>query len=152
MPLKPEASPKNAGKIYTGLILCVTLLFLPACYNDTFKYSIHQINGDYSDRFFNTENSARIDNMYDDPTADFTFAVVADSHTSYDRLEDALDIISENPEAKFVIHLGDISDTGLLFQYDWTVEILKDLTVPFITVLGNHDTLGNGLYIFRDIF
>ena len=60
MPLKPEASQKNAGKIYTGLLLCVTLLFLPACYNDIFKYSIHQINGDYSDRYFNTENSARL--------------------------------------------------------------------------------------------
>ena len=33
-----------------------------------------------------------------------------------------------------------------------TIKILEKLPVPYVTVIGNHDTLGNGLKIFNDIF
>ncbi len=133
--------------------LCISVyLSLFGCNSDFFKYSIHQTNSEYSGSDFNTKNAEYIENHYNNPSEDFTFAVITDSHTYYDELDRAVQLISANPDVKFVIHLGDFTDTGLVFQYEMTAEILDELSVPFLTVLGNHDTLGNGLKIYKDIF
>ncbi|HOK03562.1 MAG TPA: metallophosphoesterase, partial [Spirochaetota bacterium] len=101
---------------------------------------------------YNIKNAAIIEQSCNNPSEDFTFAVVTDSHSAYDKLGKAVDLINGNPEVKFVFHLGDFTETGLLFQYEQTIKKLQNLKVPFLTVIGNHDTLGNGFDIFRDIF
>lgn len=138
-------------------ILTISLFFsanipFSGCYSDLFKYSIHQTNSEYSGSSYNTRNAEYIEDHYNKPAEDFTFAVITDSHTYYDELDEAVELISANPDVKFVIHLGDFTDTGLVFQYGMTAEILEELPLPFLAVLGNHDTLGNGLKIYKDIF
>jgi predicted phosphodiesterase len=55
--------------------------------------------------------------MYNNPNSDFSFAVIADSHSYYDELRDAIKIISMKKDVCFVLHLGDFADCGLLFEY-----------------------------------
>lgn len=152
MPLTRRDFLKNTGRLTSVLFLVVVLFFLTGCYDDLFKYSIHQIKGEYSGRNINRVNSSLIENLYKDPDTDFTFAVVTDSHVFYDELERAVDIISATPGISFLIHIGDFSDTGLLFQYEETLSVLEKLPVPYVVVPGNHDLLGNGHKIFTDIF
>lgn len=152
MPLTRRNFLKNIGKLSSGLFLGGILSSFTGCYDDLFKYSIHEIKGEYSGRNINSVNSSLIEGLYKDTDADFTFAVVTDSHVFYDELERAVDIISATPGISFVIHAGDFSDTGLLFQYEETVSIMEKLPVPYVVVPGNHDLLGNGHKIFNDIF
>ena len=144
------------SRLYTRksfLKLSASTVFTTACYsNDIFKYSIHEVKGDYSGDNINLTNAAIIETIYDNPDADFTFAVIADSHSYFDELNDAIKIISAKKDVCFVIHLGDFTDSGLLFEYEQSISILKKLPIPHVTVIGNHDTLGNGLKIFNDIF
>ena len=37
-------------------------------------------------------------------------------------------------------------------EYRWQHKILKDLNVPYITVLGNHDCLGNGVKVYENMY
>jgi len=128
-------------------------IFTTACYsNDLFKYSIHEVKGDYSGENINITNAALIESIYNNPNSDFTFAVIADSHSYFDELNDAIKIISAKKDVCFVFHLGDFADSGLLFEYEQSISILKKLPIPYVTVIGNHDTLGNGFKIFNDIF
>lgn len=135
-----------------SILLILTIFLIESCDNDIFKYSIHETDSKYSGSDFNNVNAALIESLYNNPLEDFTFAVVTDSHTDYDKLDSAVSIINANPSIKFVIHLGDMTDTGLLLQYEMTVRILKKLHVPFVVAIGNHDLLGNGFIIFKDIF
>jgi len=136
------------------LIVSIFILFLTltGCDNDIFKYSIHEIDSKYSGSNFNAINAQLIESLYNNPFEDFTFAVVTDSHSDYDKLDSAVRLINANPSIKFVIHLGDFTETGLLLQYEMTVHILNKLIVPFVVAIGNHDLLGNGFSIFKDIF
>jgi predicted phosphodiesterase len=127
-------------------------LILSGCESDYFKYSIHETDSQYDGQNYNIKNAAIIEQSCNNPSEDFTFAVLTDSHSSYDKLEKAINIINSNPDVKFVFHLGDFTETGLLFQYEQTVKKLEKLKIPFLGVIGNHDTLGNGVDIFRNIF
>jgi PKD repeat protein/predicted phosphohydrolase len=56
-----------------------------------------------------------------------------------DRLTKVVESINNNPQIKFVVVLGDISDTAEYSEFLKAREILNMLTVPYIPVLGNHD-------------
>ncbi len=74
----------------------------------------------------------------------FKFAVISDSHAYYDDLQDAVAAINQRSDLSFVLHAGDVSESGLLQEYEWTEELLSRLSPPYLTVIGNHDALNNG--------
>ena len=55
-------------------------------------------------------------------------------------------------DVDFVIHGGDVSDFGLTKEFEWVRDIMNKLDVPYVTLLGNHDVLGNGLDAFEEVF
>jgi Icc protein len=87
-----------------------------------------------------------------DPGEHLQFAVVADSHQHVDELSTIVDAINGRPGIDFVAHLGDLTDVGLREEYRATLEALKRLRVPFVTVIGNHDAISNGKLVYREMF
>jgi predicted phosphodiesterase len=86
----------------------------------------------------------------------FAFAVLADSHinrmTSDDyRYIKAMtisrqilanivgDINRHTPPVDFVVHLGDITESGTAQEFNWTAAIMDSLNCPLYPVVGNHD-------------
>ena len=82
----------------------------------------------------------------------FEIALVSDNHLYYDELEDALEHINQQRQASFVIHGGDMTDGGLIKEYDIFQDLMKQLDMPYFTVIGNHDLLANGRSIYADMF
>ncbi len=80
------------------------------------------------------------------------FAVIGDSHDWYGSLDAVVNRINADTTLDFVIHVGDLTSSGLLTQYRWTYEILAELTVPILTVIGNHDCQSNGVTVYRRMF
>jgi len=57
-------------------------------------------------------------------------------------LEQSVDLINSNKDEyniQFVAILGDISESAELSQFNKALEILNDLDVPWIPLIGNHD-------------
>ncbi|MFH1314058.1 MAG: metallophosphoesterase [Candidatus Eisenbacteria bacterium] len=53
------------------------------------------------------------------------------------------DINSHVPPVDFVLHLGDITDMGLTWEFARARRILDSLDCPVYSVLGNHDNFGS---------
>lgn len=77
------------------------------------------------------------------------FALLADSHDSYDELARAADRINADSTIQFAILAGDFTQYGLLREYEWYDEAVSRLRAPLLTVIGNHDALANGSEIYR---
>jgi len=97
----------------------------------------------------NLEKISKI-NLYD--PYKFRFAVVSDSHTDYGDFTDIINDINKDSTLSFLIHAGDFTDVGWLTEYCRTEEILSTLTIPYLTVIGNHDALVGGKQIYSKMF
>jgi predicted phosphodiesterase len=90
------------------------------------------------------------------PVPLFAFAVIGDSHVSTSTVFDSKyikandrsaallaayvkDINQRVPPVSFVVHLGDITDTGAEAEFDLAAGILDDLKAPLYLAVGNHD-------------
>lgn len=80
------------------------------------------------------------------------FAFVSDTHDSIDDLKDALKTIKSRGDIDFVIHGGDQTDFGLPREYMWCRDVMDASGIPYVTILGNHDCLGNGEDTYTYIF
>ena len=80
------------------------------------------------------------------------FVLMGDSQRYYDETEDFVDHLNARNDVDFVIHGGDVSDFGLTKEFMWVRDIMNKLRVPYVTLLGNHDVLGNGLDAFEEIY
>jgi len=82
----------------------------------------------------------------------YKFAVIADTHTAYDYLKDAVSKINSLEEVSFVILLGDMTDRGRQKEFLWASKFLKNLKPPLFTVIGNHDALSTGVQTYKKMF
>lgn len=80
------------------------------------------------------------------------FALIGDTQRQYDETEELVASINARDSLDFVIHGGDLTDFGLTKEYLWMYDVLEDLRIPFVTLIGNHDVLGNGYAVFRSMF
>ena len=101
-------------------------------------------------RDLNAHSIARLEKIPQSDT--FSFAVISDLQRFYDELDDFVDYENNVQEFAFILVAGDISDFGLNKEYNLIADILQKLKSPFITVIGNHDMLGNGKLIYRQMF
>src|SRR5690606_13298664 len=83
--------------------------------------------------------------------AEFRIAFISDTHNYYDDLAELVARLNQE-NYKFVIAAGDITNLGLRDEFEETNNLLYRLTMPFITVVGNHDLLGNGSIIYKKIY
>lgn len=82
----------------------------------------------------------------------FCFAFISDTQRWYDDTNDAVSHINQSSGIDFIIHGGDLTDFGVTEEFEWMRDCLQGLQKPWLTVIGNHDFLGNGEHIYEEVF
>lgn len=100
-------------------------------------------------------NSIEIDRIINknlEQTDTLRFAYLTDTHDKYDCLADAVNSINKQNGLLFVVCGGDITDDGLIKQYNRYVDIISECKCPFLNIIGNHDYMKDGQIVFEEIF
>lgn len=83
----------------------------------------------------------------------FSFAVFDDSRNSRAVFEDLFKLIDHDPDIQFAIALGDFVERGSKERYRYFInQVNKNLGIPLLTAIGNHETRGKGREIYRQVF
>lgn len=82
----------------------------------------------------------------------YKFAFITDTQGSLDETKDALQDIKSRGDISFIIHGGDQADFGLPKEFVWTRDMMESCELPYLTIIGNHDCLGNGNDTFDYIY
>jgi hypothetical protein len=84
---------------------------------------------------------------------DFTFAVLGDNKGDYSVFEPLLNDIAYSTEIAFAIDEGDLVNEGERRLYRRFFKQLKrNLTIPFLTAIGNHDLNNGSSSNYQEIF
>jgi 3',5'-cyclic-AMP phosphodiesterase len=136
-------------RIVGSLSIIIGLLW--AC-NDPFSFSPFESQVSEPLRNTTEKNLARIltlDTVWNKP---FNVALISDSHYHFDDLADAIADINQTGGFSFIIVTGDITENGLLKEFEIFHQIMSRSTIPWLTVIGNHDYLSNGSSVYREMF
>jgi len=106
---------------------------------DTHPYDIH-FKGDKS---LNIKQIEVIENHFRDADT-LRIAFISDTHGWYTDAKDEVAHLNSRNDIDFVVHCGDLTDTGTTKEYEWCRDILGQLKVPYVALIGNHDFLGTG--------
>jgi 3',5'-cyclic-AMP phosphodiesterase len=129
------------------LIFCAA--FLQSCW-DSYEYSPNQAFDRNSPKNLNIKNLKRLYSAPGDDT--ITVAFVGDSQRFYDEIENFISKVNGIPSVDFVLLAGDITDFGLLQEYELIESMMSRLNKPYIGVVGNHDVLAKGEEVFTRMF
>ena len=111
-----------------------------------FEFWDHYIPPSVQDR-----NKREISRIKVDP-ADFSFAVFGDHKGHEFVFERLLRNVDQDQKLTFAIELGDLVRQGRRWFYRRLLhQVKKNLTLPFLTAIGNHD-LYRGSTNYREIF
>lgn len=124
---------------------------------EVFDFSPDEVILHHSERNLNQKNAEKIASLNIQPTDTLRFALIADTQRFYDETEDFVTAVNERTKQKgkrihFTLLAGDITDFGLLDEYRWIHNILKKLDMPYMTVIGNHDCVGNGKKVYSAMY
>lgn len=132
-----------------AFILLLIQLMLLSC-KDLFQYSPNEVRLEEEQRNLNAKN---IQKILARPFKDtFRFAVFGDSQRFYEEMDDLVTAVNKRKDISFVVLNGDITDFGLNREFRWIQERLARFSVPYLTVIGNHDMLANGRLIYQKMF
>ncbi|WP_430809701.1 MULTISPECIES: metallophosphoesterase family protein [unclassified Carboxylicivirga] len=133
------------------LIISFSLLLLLSC-KDIIEYSPYENIVESKYKRQNISHYNRLLPSADHEFEPFRVALIADSHTYYDEFLKQVDYINSRDDFDFVIHLGDITLSANGGEFNWYSDIMNRIEVPVITIIGNHDCLGNGYDIYNEMF
>ncbi|MGQ9542866.1 MAG: metallophosphoesterase family protein [Candidatus Bathyarchaeia archaeon] len=92
------------------------------------------------------------------PEPDYRIVHISDTHiTKYGQfLEERFDeavrkINSLDPPPNVVVHTGDLTDNGVLADYEFATEKLKMINFKVMVAAGNHDERNYGQSLFREM-
>ncbi|MDD5862015.1 MAG: metallophosphoesterase [Prevotella sp.] len=132
------------------LLFLVTVLFV-ACDKGPFDihpYDVH-ITGATN---LNATNIAKIENACKGKDT-LRVAFISDTHLWVSQFQDEVNDINRRKDSiDFVVHCGDITDTGTTREYEWTRKILEKLERPHVVLIGNHDFLGTGDQVYENMY
>jgi 3',5'-cyclic-AMP phosphodiesterase len=125
---------------------------LAAACDDPFSYSAFDAETPAELRSTTEKNLAKIRERDTLLTEVFRVALLSDTHYHFDDLADAVGDINRRNDISFVIVTGDITENGLLEEYELFYDIMAGSKVPYLTVIGNHDHLSNGELIYSQMY
>ena len=80
------------------------------------------------------------------------FVLISDTQRWYNETKAPEKSINARNDIDFVLHCGDLTDFGVTREFEVQRDILENLRVPYVALLGNHDCLGTGADVYRYIF
>lgn len=114
------------------------------------KYNTYEIRLEDDEKDLTRKNLEKIDQIASKDT--FTFIFAGDAQRYYDEALPLVNKINTDESIDFVIFAGDFSDFGLAQEFKGMNSIIKDLNIPYLTVLGNHDLVYNGGEVYKQMF
>jgi Icc protein len=87
-----------------------------------------------------------------EPRHPFRFVAMGDTHDEYDDTASAVEAINARGDVELVAHAGDITDRGLLQEFEWSYEVLGRFKMPLLIAIGNHDAVSHGAEIWSKMF
>lgn len=133
--------------VKTAFWIAGVIALLTACEMEYHPYD-RRIDGE---RHVNEQNIALIEQQCA-AKSEIRFAVISDTQRWYDETEDAVKALNKRNDLDFVLHTGDLADFGLRAEFERQRDLLNQLHVPYIALIGNHDCLATGEKIYREIF
>lgn len=110
----------------------------------------------FSDQVLNPERDLNItaqSKLADvDGDGKIRIAVFADPHQNYKELDYVIRHINRTENIDFAVSLGDVTNSSYGFEFDQFLGSFLLLRPPAFNIIGNHDALGAGPKIFRQIF
>jgi len=128
----------------------ITLLFLSSC--EQINFHPNEVRFKDGDTNMNKKNIERVAKLGISPYDTLFIALISDTQLSGNQLFTAVEAINKDDRVNMVFHCGDITDAGTSKEYTWMKRMMDDFKSPYITVLGNHDCLGNGKENYKVVF
>lgn len=133
-------------KLFT--VVSFSIFFLIACNKVEYHPYDGRINGKTG---INKKNIALIEKACAAKDT-VRFAVISDTQGWLDETARIVKSINSRQDVDFTLHLGDLSDFGLTKEFEWQRDCLEKLARPYVCLIGNHDCLATGEYVFKKIF
>lgn len=117
------------------------------------KFTVSPYVSNTPDSKLNNNQLTSIKNNEGTTSSTFKIAVISDTHNYYNELEEQVEYINDHKDDyAFLIIGGDLTNLGLLGEFETTKKILQKLQIPYLSAIGNHDLLSNGSSIFDQMF
>ena len=146
--MKDFASIKMRQWHFIVLTLLFPFIFFQSC--DLFE--AHPFDGNITgETNINLKNIRLIEDGCAGKTT-IRFVMTGDTQGWYSETKDFVKDVNARDNIDFVIHGGDITDFGLTKEFIWQRDILSKLKFPYVVIIGNHDCLGTGKHVYRNIF
>ncbi len=129
-------------------LLLLTML-LASC-SDAFDIHPYDVNFK-GEKSINEHQIEKIENQIGDKDT-LRVAFISDTHTWYTETKAEVAALNKRTDIDFVVHCGDITDTGTSKEFEIARNILDDIRVPYVTLIGNHDFLGTGDQSYQVIY
>ncbi|MFQ5486749.1 MAG: metallophosphoesterase family protein, partial [Desulfobacterales bacterium] len=78
--------------------------------------------------------------------------LLADAQRQPLSTQKVIERIAGRDDIAFVLILGDLTDTGLEMEFEWTCKSLEKLDIPYLPIIGNHDAISFGKEIWKKYF
>lgn len=142
---------KHIFRFYRGLLVAGLLLLAAGCDN-IFEYSPYKagVRVPYSD--LNLKAMKELEAQSSEAFAPFTIGVFGDTHTYYDDFEKQVARFNQQDSLAFIAHMGDLTLSGIYREFIWYHDISSKLKHPLLTLIGNHDYLSNGEFMYEEMF
>lgn len=129
----------------TKLLACICIILaigtVTAC-KDVFD--IHPYDVNYGgEEHHNARAIATIEDRFANSDT-LRIAFISDTHGWYYSTKAEVAAINKRNDIDFVVHCGDLTDTGTKKEFEWSRKILTNIKVPYVALIGNHDFLGTG--------
>ncbi len=130
-------------------VMVVLIITFGSC-EDPFQYNPNEVLLSDDEKDLNHKNINRIEAIPQKDT--LRFILISDTHHEYEDLDDFVELVNAKNDIDFVLISGDLTNFGLQTEYRETNDRLKKLKIPYVAVIGNHDLLGNGEKVFKEMY
>jgi 3',5'-cyclic AMP phosphodiesterase CpdA len=114
------------------------------------EYSPHAIPQGESETDVNRKSIERL--LAQPAPETIRFGVLGDTQGDFDEAEVAVEWLNGYDDLSFVVQVGDFTHLGTAPEYRVMNKILRELRVPYLVVVGNHDLLANGGDIYDHMY
>jgi len=128
------------GKVFIFIITIITIIVIVIKFYNLFSFPV-LADGNYKQL-----------KKIDKGKSEFTIAVFGDNKNSHKVFENLIDSVNNDPEIDFCIDLGDLVYDGEREKYNYFLNQVKRLNVPYLTAVGNHDIKEDGRAVYYNLY